>query len=211
MDFSKVDSRIIALGFARMADAVANSFLIVVLPIYIASGQITGGFFGFTEAAITGIILGSFGIVNSIVQPMAGKLSDQLGKRKLFIFSGLMLIAAINISYLLVDNYIGILIIRILQAGSAALTIVGSVALVSELSPHEGRGQNMGVYNSFRLVGFGSGPLVAGALITGGPYALFGGLELTGFELSFYGAGIAAFISAMLVAFLVSDPDNIKS
>ena len=32
------DRRIIALGFARMADAMGNSFLIVVLPLFIASG-----------------------------------------------------------------------------------------------------------------------------------------------------------------------------
>src|SRR5699024_6634012 len=106
MDFSSVDSRIIALGIARMADAVANSFLIVVLPLYIASGQIGGWSFGLTEAAVTGIILGSFGIVNSVVQPLAGRFSDEMGKRKLFIFSGLILIAVINVSYLLVDNYI---------------------------------------------------------------------------------------------------------
>ena len=49
-----------------------------------------------------------------------------------------------------------------LSRGLPAFTIVGSVALVSELSPAGGRGRNMGVYNSFRLFGFGAGPLAAG-------------------------------------------------
>lgn len=210
MNFTNVDSRIIALGVARMADAVANSFLIIVLPLYIASGQVSGWSFGLTEAAITGLTLGAFGIVNSVIQPLAGRISDRLGRRKAFILLGLVLLAAINLGYIWADSYIAILTVRIMQAGAVALTIVGSVALVSELSPKIGRGQNMGIYNSFRLIGFGIGPLVAGAVVTGGPYLLPGGVEITGFEASFYGAAIAAFLSAVLVNLMVSDPEDIR-
>lgn len=35
-----LDSRILALAFARMADSIGNSFLIVVLPLYITSGVV---------------------------------------------------------------------------------------------------------------------------------------------------------------------------
>lgn len=210
MHFRNTDPRIIALGFARMSDAVANSFLIIVLPLYIASGNIGGWSFGLTEAAITGLTLGAFGIVNSVVQPLAGQFSDRMGRRKVFILVGLVLLAAINLSYAWANSYAAILFVRVLQAGAVALTIVGSVALVSELSPKMGRGQNMGVYNSFRLVGFGTGPLAAGAIVTGGPYLLPGGVEITGFEASFYGAAIAAFLSAVLVNFMVRDPEDIR-
>lgn len=210
MNLKNIDSRIIALGLARMADGLANSFLIIVLPIYIASGQIGGMSFGLNAAAITGIALGCFGIVNSIVQPYIAQLSDKLGKRTLFIFTGLILIAAFNVLYLVVDSYIGILVVRILQASSAALTIVGSVSLVSELSPEEGRGRNMGIYNSFRLIGFGSGPLAAGAIISGGDYTFFNAFTLSGFDLSFYAAAAAGLVSAVIVALLVSDPDHIE-
>lgn len=210
MHFLKTDSRIIALGFARMADAVANSFLIIVLPLYIASGKVTGWDFGLTEAAITGAILGTFGIVNSVIQPLAGQLSDRMGRRKLFILLGLFFLAAFNLSYAWATSYAAIFLVRVLQAGAVALTIVGSVALVSELSPKAGRGQNMGVYNSFRLIGFGTGPLAAGAVVTGGPYLLPGGFEVTGFEASFYGSAAAAFLSALLVNLMVSDPDDIQ-
>ena len=209
MNFSNVDSRIIALGFARMSDAVANSFLIIVLPLYIASGNVTGWNFGLTEAAITGATLGAFGIVNSVIQPLAGQLSDRIGRRKVFILVGLVLLAAFNLSYAWATSYAAILFVRVLQAGAVALTIVGSVALVSELSPKISRGQNMGVYNSFRLIGFGTGPLIAGAVVTGGPYLLPGGLEVTGFEASFYGSAVAAFLSAVLVHLMVSDPEDI--
>src|SRR5699024_9265051 len=122
----------------------ANSFLIVVMPLYIADPQIGGATFGLSDAAITGTILSAFGLTNVIVQPLAGRLSDRLGKRKIFIFSGLLLIAGFNVSYLLADNYLGILVIRIMQAATAVFTIDGCIALVSECIPKNARGQHMG-------------------------------------------------------------------
>ncbi len=206
--FFGTDSRIIALGFARMADAVGNSFLIIVLPLYIASGQITGDFLGFSESLITGIVIGLFGLVSSVCQPFTGRLSDRLGKRRILVILGLVLFMFANYSYVLATSYVGILLIRTAQGIAAALTITASIALVSELSLRDSRGGNMGVYNSFRLVGFGVGPLASGALIETAPYniPLIG--ELGGFEAAFYVSAAAAFISAVLVALLVDDPNK---
>lgn len=202
------DSRIMALGLARMADAMGNSFLIVVLPLYIASGEIGGTFFGFSESLITGIVIGLFGLVSSACQPITGRLTDRAGKRKIFVVIGLVLFTFANYSYALVDTYWGILGIRTAQGIAAALTITASIALVSELSVRGNRGGNMGIYNSFRLVGFGVGPLASGALIEIAPYNIpFIGV-VGGFEAAFYVAAAAAFISAILVLLLVSDAED---
>ncbi len=206
---SGTDRRIIALGIARMADAVANSFLIIVLPLYIASGSVGGWAFGLSEAAVTGLVLGAFGLVSSVVQPFAGRLSDRMGRRKAFILLGLVVLGIVTFVFAHVHSYAALLGVRIVQAGGVAFTIVGSVALVSELSPVGGRGRNMGVYNSFRLFGFGAGPLAAGFVVEHGPYAL-GGATLSGFEAAFYGSAAAAFVSAALVAWLVRDPDDLE-
>ena len=40
---------VVVLGIARMADSLGNSFLIVVLPLYIASSQVTGNTFGLSN------------------------------------------------------------------------------------------------------------------------------------------------------------------
>lgn len=202
------DTRIIALALARMADAMGNSFLIVVLPLYIASGNIGGNLLGFSESLITGIVLGLFGLVSSACQPLTGRLTDRVGKRKLFVVIGLLLFMVANYSYVLTETYFGILVVRTMQGIAAALTITASIALVSELSVTGNRGGNMGVYNSFRLIGFGVGPLASGALIETAPYniPLLG--EVGGFEAAFYVAAIAACISAVLVALLVNDPED---
>lgn len=49
MSLRDVDGRVLILGFARMIDSIGNSFLIVVLPLYIASGIIDGGTLGMSD------------------------------------------------------------------------------------------------------------------------------------------------------------------
>lgn len=193
-----------------MADALGNSFLIVVLPLYVASGSVTGETFGLTQSLVTGIVLALFGLVNSATQPFAGRVSDRAGKRKLFVVVGLVILGFSNYAFSLMDSYLGVLLIRAVQGFAAALTITASVALVNELSITGNRGRNMGTYNSFRLVGFGAGPLLGGVVVEGGPYVLpvASGMQISGFEASFYAAALAALVSVALVTLFVEDPEE---
>ncbi|WMN07804.1 MFS transporter [Marivirga arenosa] len=205
-----VDKRVVFLGFARMADAMGNSFLIVVLPLYIASDNISGNFFGLKESLITGLLLGVFGLITSFTQPFTGRFSDKAGKRKLFVLLGLIIFTFANFAYSFASSYWLLLLVRTAQGIAAAFTITSSLALVSEVSTKKTRGNNMGVYNSFRLVGFGLGPLGSGFLVENGPYHLPVIGEINGFVASFGIAAAAAFLSAILVFFFVSDPDDIE-
>lgn len=204
-----VDRRVLALAIARMADAMGNSFLVIVLPLYVASGAVTGSVFGLSEPMIAGLVLALFGIASSIAQPFAGRLSDRLGRRRVFVVTGLVVFTFANLAFVWAFDYVTLFGLRILQGGAAALTITASIALVNEMSQVDSRGGNMGVYNSFRLVGFGAGPLLASVLIEGGPYR-FSGLDvtITGFEGAFYIAAASALVSALLVLWLVDDPEE---
>ena len=203
-----IDRRVAVLGIARMADALSNSFLIVVLPLFVASGTVGHSAFGLTEAMVTGMILSVFGLFNSSLQPLAGRLSDRLGKRKAFILVGLGVLAVCNFSFSLAESYLALLAIRAVQGITVAITITASIALVNEYSATGQRGGNMGIFNSFRMIGFGSGPLLAGVVLAGGPYTfpIVGGLEITGFNAAFYLAALAALVSVGLVTLFVQDP-----
>lgn len=203
-----VDRRVLALAGARMADGIGNSFLIIVIPLYVTSGIVSGTAFGLGESMITGIILSIFGFLNSSFQPFTGRLSDRLGRRKPFILVGLAGLAVMNVAYVFVETYAALLLIRGLQGVSVAFIIPSSVALVNELATTGNRGGNMGVYNTFRLVGFGAGPAVAGAVVSYGPYAILGEVVIDGFDAAFYIAAITAAISYGLVTVLVSDPES---
>ena len=202
-----VDRRILALAIARMADAMGNSFLVIVLPLYVASDLVGGGTFGVPTSLIAGVVLALFGIASSITQPLAGRLSDRMGQRKSFVLGGLLVFAVVNLSFVGVTHYWELFLLRIVQGMAAAFTITASIALVNEGSRADNRGGHMGIYNSFRLVGFGSGPLLASVLLEMGPFRLFG-LSVTGFEATFGLAALTAIVSVGLVMLLVEDPDE---
>jgi hypothetical protein len=79
LDFD-LDARILTLALARMVDAVANSFLVVVLPLYIErvvdlpafiGGTVSFGpvEFSLTSALLIGVVLSLFGFLNSLGSP----------------------------------------------------------------------------------------------------------------------------------------------
>ncbi|ELY61257.1 major facilitator superfamily protein [Natronolimnohabitans innermongolicus JCM 12255] len=123
------------------------------------------------------------------------------------ILIGLAGLAATNLTYVFADSYLSLVAIRSLQGLSVAFIVPTSIALVNELATSQDRGGNMGVYNTFRLVGFGAGPVAAGAVVNLGPYSLPGGPTISGFDAVFYVATAAALTSYALVTVLVSDPD----
>ncbi|MDY6775325.1 MAG: MFS transporter [Halobacteria archaeon] len=200
-----------------MADSLGNSFLIIVLPLYIHSGRITGDFVGFSVGEtgaisiglITGIILSSFGFLNSFGQPFTGRLSDSLRRRKIFVITGLGILAVTNFLYSVVGSYEVMFVVRAVQGIGVAFTIPTSIALVNELATDTTRGSNMGVYNTFRLLGFGAGPLVAGGIVEAGPY-MVAGLTVNGFNAAFYIASVSAMLSILLVHVLVDDPEELE-
>jgi MFS family permease len=158
---------------------------------------------------IAGLVLAVFGIASSIAQPFAGRLSDLAGKRRVFVVGGLLVFMASNLGFIWAENYTLLFALRIIQGTAAAFTITASIALVNEVSRMDSRGGNMGVYNSFRLVGFGAGPLLASLIIEGGPYTVPGvEASVTGFEVTFFIAALAAFVSIVLVLSIVEDPEN---
>ena len=211
MGILDTDRRVLALALARMADAVGNSFLIVVLPLYIASGQVsiaglvgTHSLFGATvrmsEPLLIGIVLSLFGFFNSFGQPFTGRLSDRTGKRKVYILFGLALLGVASGAYAFVSSYWLVMVLRMLQGVGAAFTIPCTVALVNELATSADRGSNFGVFNTFRLLGFGFGPIVAGLVV-----------ESSGFDAAFAVAVVGAFASFAVVTFLVSDPEQTEA
>ncbi|WP_338727833.1 MFS transporter [Haladaptatus sp. DJG-WS-42] len=211
------DRRVLVLALARMADAIGNSFLIIVLPLYLASDIIPlEGLLGatvpllgitVTTELLIGVLLSLFGFLNSFAQPFTGRLSDRTGKRRIYILFGLVLLGAASAAYVFAPNYETLVLLRALQGLGAAFTIPVTIALVNELATTESRGGNLGVFNTFRLIGFGFGPIIAGLVVAAGPYSFYG-ISLSGFDAAFYAAALGAFISVGLVTAFVADPEK---
>ncbi|MFB6112555.1 MAG: MFS transporter [Halodesulfurarchaeum sp.] len=217
-----VDRRVLALAFARAVDSLGNSFLIVVLPLFIAHLLSGGGGAGgividllglevaLPQSLAVGIVLSTFGFLNSFSQPLTGRWSDTTGHRRAFVLIGLGVLAVTNVSYVFASSYLQMFVIRAIQGIGVAFTIPATIALVNELATDQTRGNNMGVFNTFRLLGFGLGPVVAGGVVHGGPYDL-GPIVVTGFNAGFGIAALGALLGFLLVVLLVSDPDTVDA
>jgi MFS family permease len=210
------DNRVFALAMARLADSLGNSFLVIVLPLYIASGEISlTGLEGFSTELLIGVVLSLFGLLNSSLQQFTGRASDRAGKRKSFILVGLVVFGVASALYPFASSYWTIVALRAFQGIGAALTVPVTIALVNEYSSDASqRGGNFGVFNTFRLIGFGFGPIVAGVLITGGfsssevvTYEI-ASVVISGFDAAFAVAVLGAVVSFALVSWLVEDPER---
>jgi len=214
-----------------MADALGNSFLIIVLPLYIASGQVSlDGIVGvelagfvLREETLIGLVLSLFGLLNSFGQPFTGRVSDWTGRRRAFVLVGLAIFAVGSAIYPFVGSYWAVLGARALQGIGAAFTVPATVALVNDYAASDSeRGGNFGVFNTFRLVGFGFGPIVAGVVITGGLAAEdvvtyvfpawtgpLAGATMSGFVAAFAVAVLGALVSFALVVRFIADPPKV--
>jgi len=176
---------VFALSAARLGDAIGNSILFVVLPIFVS--KLPSPWIPFPETVRVGLLIALFGLVNSMLQPFAGAFIDRVGRRKPFILGGLGLMTVATLGFVFVTRFTDLLLMRSLQGIGVALTIPAALALMAGSSKKETRGGSMGIYTTSRMVGFASGPLLGGAL-----YDSFG------FNAAFF-AGAAFIIVAIVL------------
>ena len=154
---------VMALSIARLGDAIGNSILIIIIPLYVA--KLPAPWLPLPQTVRVGLLISVFGLINALLQPLMGALSDKLEKRKLFIFIGLVLMGLATIGFIPANQYIDLIFLRILQGIGVAVTVPASMALMADASPKELRGSAMGIYSTLRMVGFAVGPLIGGILI----------------------------------------------
>jgi len=153
---------VLALSVARLGDAIGNSILFIVIPLYVAS--LPAPWFHIPESMRVGLLISLYGIVNSLLQPVTGALSDHFRRRKIFILAGLFLMGTGTFLFIFASRFVDLLVLRSLQGVGLALTLPASMALMAEATDKSTRGGSMGIYTTMRIVGFGAGPLIGGAL-----------------------------------------------
>jgi len=153
---------VLALSFARLGDALGNSILMIIIPLYIARLHVL--WFPLPETVRVGIVISLYGIVSSAVQPFMGALGDRLGRRKPLILGGLFLMGTATLAFLVAGRWEELLLIRAVQGIGIALTITASMAFMAKSTEKSTRGGSMGVYTTMRMVGFAIGPLIGGIL-----------------------------------------------
>jgi MFS family permease len=185
-----INRAVLALSAARMADAVGNSILFILIPLYVV--KIPETYIHFPRPILVGILISVFGLVSSVFQPIMGAVTDRFGRRKVLIQTGLSIVGLCILLFIFAQNYIDLLVLRIIQGAAVAVTIPASMALMTSITKKETRGGSMGVYSTFRIVGFSIGPVAGGFL-----------QEKFGFNTAFYAGTGFVLLAIILVHFWV--------
>lgn len=195
-----INKAVLALSVARMADAMGNSILFILIPLYIA--KLPELYFHLPLPVLVGVLISIYGIISALVQPIMGAVADRIGKYKLLIQVGLALIGVATLAFTLAQHFIDLLVLRSIQGVAVAITIPASMALMALITKKENRGGAMGFYSTFRMAGFVAGPLLGGYVKVH-----------YGFNAAFYLGAFFVFIAMVLVQLWVKDvkrPDELK-
>lgn len=186
---------VIALSIARFADAIGNSILIVIIPLYVA--KLPGP--NLPDSVLVGLLISAYGFVFTLAQPLTGSLSDRFHRRKIFIQGGLILMAISTLAYIFAGRFLSVVLIRILQGIGVAFTVPASLAVMAEASQYSTRGGAMGFYSMLRMAGFALGPLIGGLLQVH-----------VGFNAAFLAGGGLLALGLILVQLWVKEPTSLS-
>jgi len=160
----------VLLAVGVIATATSVNYLIIYMPTYVVKAlhlSPTTGYLAAFAAAIASITL----------NPVAGFISDRVGRTPYMITMGLLLLLSIFPAYLLLSGKPSgtVIVLAVLLLGSLkALYLGASAALMSELFPAATRATGLGLSYNIGVTAFGgSGPAIATWL---GSFALIGDL-----------------------------------
>ena len=191
-NYTGANRTVLALSIARLGDAVGNSILFIIIPLYVA--KLPAPWFPLPETVLVGLLISLYGLVNSVLQPLMGAVTDRVSRRKPLIMGGLLLMGLGTLAFVFAHQFASLVLIRALQGIGVALTIPASLALMATATEKRSRGGSMGIYTTMRMVGFAIGPLLGGFL-----HVQFG------FTAAFYAGTAAIFIGMVSVQFWVHE------
>jgi MFS family permease len=124
---------------------------------------------GLNDAQIA-IVLGSQLATAVVAKPVAGRLSDRLGRKPVITIGLLLCAAALPLIFRSASIVTFVVVAPLLGLGIAAVTPVTN-ALIADLAAARRLGAAMGVFGTIWDIGEAAGPIIAGFLIAGLGYA----------------------------------------
>lgn len=164
--------------------------VIPVMPQYLETFGVAGQALGF--------IIASFAFGQFLFSPLAGDLSDTLGRKKLIIV-GLIIFSASQLWFGLATHEWMLYTARFVSGIGGAFLIPATMAFVADITTLEERGKGMGFLGASMSLGFMIGPAIGGFLAK---------VSLT---FPFYMASVAAVIAAVISVIILPDIKNVIS
>jgi multidrug resistance protein len=123
------------------------------------------------NATGVGLILTIYALAQFIFTPILGSLSDRYGRRPIIITS--LLIEAFSLAFTALASSLPLLFLARFLGGLGSSNIGSAQAVVSDVTPAEGRARGMGMIGAAIGLGFVVGPALGGVLAPLGPVVPF--------------------------------------
>lgn len=107
-------------------------------------------------AAYKSLIITLFTISAAISRPFSGKLSDNIGRKRVMMI-GMLVTVLVSLLYPLSFSVFFFLGLRFLHGFSAGFFPTGATALLTDILPAEKRGTGMGIWGAIISLGIGTG------------------------------------------------------
>jgi MFS family permease len=143
---------------------------------------------------IVGLVVAIFGIVRALLQPIMGRLSDRVGRKRMIVPS-LFSYAIVGCLYSAAGNAVEFVGCRALQGATSASVWPASDALVSETVSSKERARALGTVSMTYQIGTILAPS-AGAVVA----------SIWGFKEVFYVCALLAFLGAVLSLVFLTEP-----
>ncbi|GGG61433.1 MFS transporter [Paenibacillus radicis (ex Gao et al. 2016)] len=162
--------------------------VIPIMPTYMTELHISG--------SLVGMLVAAFSVTQLLFSPLAGRLSDTLGRKKLIV-AGMLVFAASEWLFGAVSSPWLLFVSRMLGGVGAALIMPSVMAYAADMTTVEERATGMGFINAAITTGFIIGPGIGGYL------AEFG------MRVPFYAAAGAGVFSAIITILVL--PESLAS
>ncbi|WP_405136360.1 MFS transporter [Nocardia sp. NBC_01388] len=152
---------------------------------------------GHASLLTLGLLLAVYDGAEVLLKPVFGSLADRIGPRPVLL-AGLVAFALASAAFVLAGNPALVGIARLGQGAAAAAFSPAAGALVARLTPGTRHGRAFGSYGAWKGLGYTSGPLLGGILITLGGYnLLFAALAVLALVVAIWAAVAVPTVAAL--------------
>jgi len=146
---------VLNLSLVTFCVLLGLSMVAPILPTYAESFQVS--------YTLVGFVVSSFAVTRMILDMPAGLLARRYDKKAIMI-TGLILLSTSSILAGVAQNYITLVIARMIEGSGSALYVTTATVFLAQISGKEKRGQWMSLYMGMLLLGSVFGPTFGGIL-----------------------------------------------
>ncbi len=153
--------------FAAVFAATLTAFLSIGAVVTVLPRYVTGPIGG-SDLAV-GIVVGAFAFSAVVSRPLAGRLADARGRRRVLVW-GAALMALAGVLYLPDLGVPGLVLARVLLGFGEGMVFTAGATWTVDLAPPGRRGQAIGLFGLSIWSGLSIGPPIGEALLAVGSY-----------------------------------------